>query len=108
MVKILVVVTMIGMGKADESILNFMKKTEKLFEDVKGEVEGLKMMVIELKAENAELKVDNSVLKTAMNEMEEESLKKLQNVNTEVVALKAKIENTDTLVSELKDEVEFK
>merc|ERR1719378_1360163 len=80
MMKVLLLVTMIVMGQADEDLKTFMKKTEKMFDEVKElqskvqdlseENTELKSTVIDLKVENSELKNDIQKLKVKNEELE--------------------------------------
>merc|ERR1719378_667877 len=84
MVKMLLVMTMIVMGQAEEDLKTFMKKTERMFDELQSKVQDLseentelKLTVIdqiedlqELKAENSELKKDIQKVKVKHEELE--------------------------------------
>merc|ERR1719419_72349 len=103
MMKVLLLVTMIVMGQADEDLKTFMKKTEKMFDEVKelqSKVQDLSEENTELKSTVIDLKVENSELKIGLT-AENSELKK------DIQQLKVKDEELECQATELVKDVSF-
>merc|ERR1719357_2505076 len=103
MVKILLVVAMIVIGQAEQDLEMFMKKTEKMFDDVKKlqtKVHDLSEENTELKSTVINLKVENSEHNIALNE-------ELQKLTAENSELKKDIQKLKVKDDELVKDVSF-
>merc|ERR1719419_1839144 len=103
MMKVLLLVTMIVMGQADEDLKTFMKKTEKMFDEVKelqSKVQDLSEENTELKSTVIDLKVENSELKIGLTAENSE-------LKNDIQKLKVKNEELECQATELVKEVSF-
>merc|ERR1719334_893278 len=103
MMKVLLLVTMIVMGQADEDLKTFMKKTEKMFDEVKelqSKVQDLSEENTELKSTVIDLKVENSELKIGLTAENSE-------LKDDIQKLKVKNEELECQATELVKEVSF-
>ena len=79
------------MGQAKEDLKTFMKKTEKMFDELQSKVQ-------DLSEENGELKVENSELKIALNRVEKDMKAEISDLKKDIQKLKK--ENTKLKVIE--------
>merc|ERR1719167_232508 len=100
MVKGVLLVTMIAMGQADEDLKTFMKKTEKMFDELQTKVQNLS-------EENSDLKVENSELKIALNEDLQELKAENSELKKDIQKLKVKDEKLECQATELVKDVSF-
>merc|ERR1719378_1864632 len=107
MVKILLVVAMIVIGQAEQDLKMFMKKTEKMFDELQSKVQDISEENTELTSTVIDLQVENSELKIALNEDLQELKAENSELKKDIQKVKVKNEELECQATELVKDVSF-